>query len=229
MKKNWPIIKDALILLFVSTLFVTVCNYLFKGLKKSAGSDPLVTAVHQDDEKRVAEVLNEVEFKKDGLGASSYEDYLKARVTYMDDQKRTALMWVGYINVSDSKAVRESDPKRAAMVETIVKAGANINARDEHQWTALMWASWSGLNGTVAKLLELGADASAADQKGNTALAMAAQRGNVDVVRELLAKGASPSVSDASGRTARDLALKGMAEYPEKAKVYQKILEMLGT
>jgi ankyrin repeat protein len=229
MKKNWPIIKDALILLFVSTMFVTVCNYLFKGLKKSAGSDPLVTAVLQNDEKRVAEVLNEVEFKKDALGALSYEDYRKARVTYMDDQKRTALMWVGYINVSDAKAVRESDPKRVAMAEVIVKAGADINARDEHQWTALMWASWSGLTGTVVKLVELGADTSAADLQGNTALAMAAQRGNVDVVRELLAKGASPSVSDVSGRTAKDLAQKGMNEYPERAKAYQKILEMLGS
>jgi hypothetical protein len=49
MKKYLPIVKDAAILLLVSTMFVTLCNMFFKSLKKTVDADPVVTAMLQNN------------------------------------------------------------------------------------------------------------------------------------------------------------------------------------
>jgi ankyrin repeat protein len=227
MKKYWPIIKDALILLVVSSVFVKVCDYFFHGLKKTAGTDPVVTAIIQDNTEGITESFSEKEFQNKNLGAATYENFVKARANVRDDQQRTPLMWAAYANISDTERLAKIDASRAGMVEVLVQKGANINAQDEHGWTPLMWASWSGLTKTAQRLIDLGADVAMPDTRGNTALMMAALRGNASIAESLVTRGASPLAVSAEGKTAKDLALTALQQYPDRNESYQKIINLL--
>jgi ankyrin repeat protein len=227
MKKYWPIIKDALILLVVSSVFVKVCDYFFRGLKKTAGTDSVVTAIIQDNSERMTESFSEKEFQNKNLGAATYEEFVKARANVRDDQQRTPLMWASYANLSDAERLEKIDDARTAMVELLVQKGANINAQDEHGWTPLLWASWSGLNKTAQRLVELGADVSIADARGNTALMMAAQRGNTAILQSLVSRGASPLAITKEGKTAKDLAQTALQQHPDRKETYQQIIGLL--
>jgi ankyrin repeat protein len=227
MKKYWPIIKDALILLVVSSVFVKVCDYFFRGLKKTAGTDPVVTAIIQDNTEGVTDSFSEKEFQNKNLGAATYADFAKTRANVRDDQQRTPLMWAAYANLSDTERLAKIDEARAGMVDLLVQKEANINAQDEHGWTPLMWASWSGLTKTAQRLIDLGANVAIADARGNTALMMAAQRGNTAILRSLIARGASPLALTAEGKTAKDLAQTALHQYPERQETYQQIINLL--
>ena len=70
---------------------------------------------------------------------------------------------------------------KAALVETMLTLGANVNARDGNGRTALMLAAREGHTETVAKLLSAGADTSAEDRDGNTASTLAEQHRHIEV------------------------------------------------
>jgi hypothetical protein len=227
MKQYWPIIKDGIILLTITTVFVVGVSTLAKSLKKTTESNPVVTAINQNDVGGIADALSEASFKKNSHGAPSQHEFTKKLTNAADDQLRTPLMWAAYCNTSDVKSQNETDEKRAPMIDTILQNGAEIDARDEHGWTALMWASWSGLTKTTTRLIELGANTKIADHKGNTALMLAALRGNTEIVQFLLNRGVDKNFATVDGKTAKDFAEKGIAEHPTKAAEYQKILSIL--
>ncbi len=80
---------------------------------------------------------------------------------------------------------------QAEMVEVILKAGADVNARGKEGFTALHDAALSGNVGAVQILLDHGADINATDRdSGATPLYMAATMGREEVVNLLLEKGA---------------------------------------
>lgn len=62
----------------------------------------------------------------------------------------------------------------------------DINARDETNSTALMFAAIAGMTEIVHRLVELGVDHTLADTQGRTALMLAAARGHKDVVKLLV-------------------------------------------
>lgn len=227
MKKYMPILKDGLILIVVSTVFVTVVNQSFKGLKKSADADPIVTAVQQDKLETIQGILSQQGYEAEPGGFATLELYLKDRANRRDEFGRTPLMRAAHVNFSDAKMVLDADSKRVAIAEYLATNGADLNAVDTDGWTALMWASWSGLSQVSAKLLQIGADVAIADAKGNTALMIAAQRGHVELVKALLEKGADKTVRAAGGKSAYEFAVEGKAQYGEKAAQYDGILELL--
>jgi hypothetical protein len=104
--RYWFIIKDALILITISTLFVTCFNQVFKKLKKSNEADSLITAIAQSNEKRINEVLSEDEFKEQAKGYANFHDYVIGRVNKQDEQGRTPLMWAAYVNYTDLKKLK---------------------------------------------------------------------------------------------------------------------------
>ncbi len=220
MNKILTILLDALILFAVSTVFVYLADLGFSGLKKKIPKDdPVVTAIVQGDIGNVESVLKEVKAK---------QDINVKVVAKTDEHGRTALMRAAYANLSSAEAIAKTDEKRAPMIALLVEHGAPKDARDNDGWTALMWASWSGLDKTADRLLEAGAKPSVADMLGNTALSIAALRGNAAIVRSLMDKGADPSAVTLAGKTALDNARKGLAEYPGKKAAYQDVMTLLG-
>jgi ankyrin repeat protein len=195
MKNYMPVIKDGLILLVVSTLFVTVCNQFFKSLKKTGSADPMVTAIAQGNIGTVQAFLGEKGFDKAKAEFATLGQFQKSRANQADTFGRTPLMWVAYANLIDTKAIQELDSKRVPFADYLARNGAEINAQDKDGWTPLMWAAWSGLPQVATKLIELGASLRAVDRNGNTALTIAAQRGQLEIVKLLTDKGVDKSAA----------------------------------
>jgi hypothetical protein len=85
-------------------------------------------------------------------------------------------------------AVKNGDLKN---VETLIAAGAGLEARDNGDRTALMRAAEKGYSDIVRILIKSGADVNARDKFDWTPLFMAADKGHTDIVRILMAAGAS--------------------------------------
>ena len=119
----------------------------------------------------------------------------------------------GDLNLDFVQAAKEG---ASLYVESLLSAGANINATDESGYTALMNATANGHKEIVNTLLEKGADVFAADDGGGTALMRAARLGDIGIIRQLLAHGADVSARDSTlGGTALSYSL----QYPEIAQV----------
>jgi uncharacterized protein len=100
-----------------------------------------------------------------------------ADIEAKDEDGRTALMLA---------CEEEKEAAAAELMEATKNAGAlDVQSRDGypyHKRSALHWASLSGLESAVAKLLSLGADAALKDENGETALDLATN----DVVKAAL-------------------------------------------
>jgi len=60
--------------------------------------------------------------------------------------------------------------KNPEAIATLLKAGAEVNAKDTDGWTALMWAAWKNQNiRVITTLLKAGADGKARSNEGKTA------------------------------------------------------------
>lgn len=95
------------------------------------------------------------------------------------------------------------------LVKALLSNGADVNAKDNDGWTALMLASDSDHFEVVQALLANGADVNAKDRRGWTALMLASRTGSLDVAQALLAKGADVNAKTGDGTTALMLASAG--------------------
>jgi ankyrin repeat protein len=86
-----------------------------------------------------------------------------------------------------------------AQVGSLIAAGADVNAKDEHGQTAVMCAAQGGHGACVNTLIAAGADVNAKRVFGRTALMMAA---NAHCVKALIAAGADVNARDSGGETA---------------------------
>ncbi len=101
---------------------------------------------------------------------------------------------------------------RCEICESLLKAGAEVNRRNEKGATPLLTALGHSSISCVAALMRYGADVNAADANGHTPLMLLMPFGSdnpaVDsVFQELIAKGADLDAKDASGKTAEDWAM----------------------
>lgn len=78
----------------------------------------------------------------------------------------------------------------------LLNQGANVDAADGDQWTALMFAARMGYAQIARLLLDRGANVDAVEKDQWTPLMLAAQYGHVDVARLLLARGANIEAVD---------------------------------
>jgi len=85
------------------------------------------------------------------------------------------------------KALSESmDADDITQIRELIKAGADVNVRNQYGATPLMMMSQKGHSEIVKLLLEAGADVNAADTDGCTSLWMASQNDHSEVVKLLL-------------------------------------------
>ncbi len=100
-------------------------------------------------------------------------------------------------------AARDGDTKK---VESLLKTGADVNAKNREGTTALMAATWGktgrGDVGIAKALIARGANVNATNVYGRTALMDVAGNGNVEFVSLLLSAGADVNIQTQDGGTA---------------------------
>ena len=91
-------------------------------------------------------------------------------------------------------------------LEAALAAGANVNARDDNGWTALMYVVDKGYVLLVEPLLTAKADLDVRAPDGATALFMATAHGHGEIIPLLMQAGADPTIKGPKGKTAVDVA-----------------------
>ena len=128
------------------------------------------------------------------LVEKDYSEVVKVLLNYVDvnaknPAKRTALILA-------AKNGNEETTK------VLLGAGADVNAVDYFEWTALINAADDGCYSRIVKvLLEFGADVNYKTEEGITALGRASVSGDSKSVRLLLEHGADVNVRDNEGWT----------------------------
>ena len=88
------------------------------------------------------------------------------------------------------------------LVQRLIHAGTDINARNATCDTPLIIAAWTKKLHTVVLLCEAGADVNASNEDGYTSLIAAAQYGYSEIVARLLSQGANVNTQTQQGLTA---------------------------
>jgi ankyrin repeat protein len=94
-----------------------------------------------------------------------------------------------------------AERRERAVVTTLLKGGADVNAAQIDGTTALHWAAHYDDAETAALLVKAGANVNAANRYGVPPLALACTNGNAAVVRLLLDAGADANVTMKGGET----------------------------
>lgn len=92
-------------------------------------------------------------------------------------------------------------PASVRIVQLLLEAGGDVNARDEHGVSSLLYASLAGDINLVRLLVSYGADVAAKDSQHYTALHYASRSGNVAVLKYLLDLGLEVDSQNAFGAT----------------------------
>ena len=223
------ILKDGLILMIAGLVFAFIVKLGFDQLRGDVEESPLVSPIIQDNIDKMKEII--------GKDAKA--------VNQQDEQKRTPLMWVAYLNYGDRELITKKstskkedgtevenpslEEKRLEMTKLLLEKGADVKAVDEDNWTALLWASWTGMPTVVDALVKAGSDVNALDAKNQSPLMVAAQRGNEKVVEILINAGADATLKNADGKSAEDLANEYMAQFSSRKENYEATLKALKT
>ena len=107
---------------------------------------------------------------------------------------------------------------QVSVIKTLLETGEEINARDQHGKTALLWAVEKGHTEAVQLLAGNGAEVSVRNRAGDTVLMIAAWRGKQDIIKVLVNHGTEIDARNYEGHSALlYAAIKG----------HEKVLELL--
>jgi len=88
------------------------------------------------------------------------------------------------------------------IVKLLIEAGANVNAKNDDNFTSLMFTSYNGYEEIVKLLIDTGANVSAQDKRKYTALIYATQANKIKIVKLLIEAGADINARDNFENTA---------------------------
>ena len=91
-------------------------------------------------------------------------------------------------------------------LEAALASGAEVNARDDKGWTALMYVVDKGYVLLVEPVLQAKADPDVRAPDGATALFMAVAHGHSEIIPLLMKAGADPTIKGPKGKTATEIA-----------------------
>ena len=220
------IILDTLVLVAFSSVLGGLSLLISKSF--SGEDNPaldLITVMKKAEAKEVNASTEKEEREAREKGMQEFEQNLekgeklaekqgKAFVNMTDPHGRTPVMWVCYANYNNIETTLKLEAKRAPYLGRLLQdPRLKIDQKDKDGWTALHWASWSGLDRLSEMLIEKKADINNKEDNGFTPLMLAAMRGNIQVAALLLEKGADMNAVNKFGKTALQLAEEGAAAY----------------
>ena len=88
------------------------------------------------------------------------------------------------------------------IVDDLIRAGADINARDSNLNTPILHAAQNGSEAVVKELIKFGADINVTNRQRQTLLMLCAGRDSTELVKALIKSGADVNQEDRDGRTA---------------------------
>ena len=91
-------------------------------------------------------------------------------------------------------------------LEAALASGAEVNARDDKGWTALMYVVDKGYVLLVEPVLQAKSDPDVRAPDGATALFMAVAHGHAEIIPLLMRAGADPKIKGPKGKTAKEVA-----------------------
>lgn len=142
----------------------------------------------QEDSQRVTDLRSQVEALKQELQRK--DEALKQAEAQKQEASRNVTELRSQVDTLQQELQREkSKKKRLAMIDSefielcksgntekvkeAIIDGANVNAKGNHGYTALMWAAWRGHTQIAELLIKYGAEVNAKTTGGNTALILA--------------------------------------------------------
>ena len=212
-KTQWgPILKDMFILVCIMATLGYLCKLAMVPFEHTSPTDSLVSIIRKG---AVTDGKDDTFIKemKEGMESVKYKNF----VNYPDNTGRTPLMWASYCNFNNTEDALKKDIARLYYVRALLATpGIDAKVTDRDGFTALHWASWSGMPYTAVLLLEAGLDINCKDNNGYTPLMLAAMRGNEKVVRILLSLGADAAAVNKDGKTACQLAVENENAYSKR-------------
>lgn len=165
------IIVDSLILV----AFSSILGGISLVVSKSFSGDPnpaldLITVMKKAEAKEVNASSEQEEQEARVKGMKEFDQTLeegeqlaakegKAFVNMTDPHGRTPVMWVCYANYNNIETTLKLEAKRAPYLGRLLEdPRVEIDQKDKDGWTALHWASWSGLDRLSDMLIEKKAD-----------------------------------------------------------------------
>lgn len=115
--------------------------------------------------------------------------------------QRNEIMLLGF-EFSPNGLLKSVESGNQEAVRLFLSSGADLEVRDERNWTPLMIAAFNGNEELALLLIQCGAKVTAHDKNGYTSLHWAAFNGFSNVVKALLQKGADPNKMSDFGWTA---------------------------
>ncbi|MHC4218425.1 MAG: ankyrin repeat domain-containing protein [Planctomycetota bacterium] len=167
----------------------------------------------------------------DGLEESQRNDLLGMAAKYGRVDVMGALLAGGASPTATDKRGRTPlmsavQSRNAEAVRYLIENGAEVNARDVLQGTALLRAAGTfGDAETVQVLLSAGAEVNTQDKNGMTPLMWAARWGDASRVEVLVKAGAKVAARDKNGRTALDWARARGEKAADTVEILQPLTE----